>query len=312
MALFRFDPTGERSNLVPLLIAAAVVVALLAAVFWVVGSFMESRTIIVRPAPRDKKGTVPPVILSKEGVIIYTNKARLENGGFIPLTENELLNAVATERMNDMIQKQYFAHISPTGESAADAAQKVGYRYDRIGENIAEGLFVSDDKLVQGWMQSPGHRKNILSDQFAEIGVAVAKGRVQGEEAWVAVQIFGRQSPPVSDQAPAPAVRQGKQLWDSCIRPDEALLAGINRTKAEAAESRTYLEEMRWQIESMKPAVENRQGGDSGALVAEYNTKVQDYNRQIQEAKSKGVQFREMVARYNAEVERYNACAARK
>jgi hypothetical protein len=312
MALFRFDPTGERSNLAPLLIAAAVVVALLAAVFWVVGSFMESRTIIVRPALRDKKGTVPPVILSKEGVIIYTNKARLENGGFTPLTENALLNAVATERMNDMIEKQYFAHISPTGESAADAAQKVGYKYDRIGENIAEGLFVSDDKLVQGWMQSPGHRKNILSDQFAEIGVAVAKGRVQGEEVWVAVQIFGRQSPPVSDQAPAPAVRQGKQLWDSCIRPDEALLAAINRTKAEAAESRTYLEEMRWQIESMKPTVENRQGGDSGALAAEYNAKVQDYNRQIQEAKSKDAQFREMVARYNAEVERYNACAARK
>ena len=312
MALYRFDPAGERSSLVPLLIAAALVVALLASVFWIVGGFMEKSPLIVRPAPRDKQGTVPPVILSKEGVIIYTNKARLENGGFTPLTENELLNAVATERMNDMIQKQYFAHVSPTGESAADAAQKVGYKYDRIGENIAEGLFVSDDKLVQGWMQSPGHRKNILSDQFAEIGVAVAKGRVQGEEVWVAVQIFGRQSPPVSDQAPAPAVRQGKQLWDSCIRPDEGLLAAINRAKAEAAESRTYLEEMRWQIESMKPSVENRQGGDSGALVAEYNAKVQDYNRQIQEAKSKDVQFREMVARYNAEVERYNACAARK
>jgi uncharacterized protein YkwD len=99
-----------------------------------------------------------------------------------------------------MLEKQYFDHVSPTGEKASDIAQKVGYRYKRIGENIASASFLNNQKVINGWMQSPGHRKNLLSGQFEEIGVAIAKGWMEGEETWIAVQVFGRQSPPVGEE----------------------------------------------------------------------------------------------------------------
>lgn len=122
--------------------------------------------------------------------------ARSENG-LDKLKENPLLNAIAEERARDMFEKQYFAHDSPTGEGDADVAQRVGYRYKKIGENIAKGWYLNDKKLVDGWMQSPGHRKNILYSEYDEIGVAVVKGRFEGDEVIIGVQIFGRQSPPV-------------------------------------------------------------------------------------------------------------------
>ncbi len=137
--------------------------------------------------------------LTSSEVLRLTNVTRSEHG--IPeLKESFLLNAVAVDRARDMFEKQYFDHVSPTGEKAADIAQKVGYRYKMIGENIAAGAFITNQKIINGWMQSPGHRKNLLSGQFEEIGVAVVKGRLEGDETWIAVQVFGRQSPAVREE----------------------------------------------------------------------------------------------------------------
>lgn len=65
---------------------------------------------------------------------------------------------------------------------------------------IRSGSFLTNQKIVNGWMQSPGHRKNLLSGKFEEIGVAVVKGRLEGDETWIAVQVFGRQSPAVREE----------------------------------------------------------------------------------------------------------------
>ncbi len=136
--------------------------------------------------------------LTGSEVLRLTNVTRSEHGA-PELKESFLLNAVAAERAKDMFEKQYFDHVSPTGEKAADIAQKVGYRYKELGENIASGSFLTNQKIINGWMQSPGHRKSLLSGQFEEIGVAVAKGRMEGYETWIAVQVFGRQSPAVRE-----------------------------------------------------------------------------------------------------------------
>jgi uncharacterized protein YkwD len=135
--------------------------------------------------------------VTRDGIITETNRARQENG--LPsVSENDLLNRIAAERLDDMFRKQYFAHISPTGEGEADIAQRIGYRYRRLSENIASiGPYATDQKFMNGWMQSPGHRRNILDSEVQEIGVAVRKGFFRGSEAWVGVQIFGMQSPPV-------------------------------------------------------------------------------------------------------------------
>jgi hypothetical protein len=93
--------------------------------------------------------------LTKEAVIGLTNDVRAKQG-LANLTENPLLDAVAEERAKDLLEKQYFAHVSPTGEQASDVAQRVGYRYKIIAENLASGLFFTNQKVIDGWMQSPG------------------------------------------------------------------------------------------------------------------------------------------------------------
>ncbi len=303
--------SGGYARLIHVLVVVVVVVGFVVLFFQFFGTSAVKRTTAVVAPPVERSPVRPTVHLTTEGVIIQTNKARLENGGAAPVTENPLLNAVAAERVNDMFKHQYFAHVSPTGESVTDAAQRVGYRYSRLGENIAEGYFATDEKLVQGWMQSPGHRKNLLSGEYSEIGVAIKKGVMKGDEVWLAVQVFGRKAPPVTEAAAAPEAPRERQIWDPCIRPDESVLRNINALKAEVGEMRTALDDGRAQIESLRPLVEKRGEGDRSALLAEYNAKVQNYNQLLQEAKGKEAQLRDLAARYNADVDRYNACIKR-
>jgi len=77
--------------------------------------------------------------LSKETVIESTNAER-EVYGLHALTENELLNKIAEGRARDLLEKQYFDHVSPTGQQASDMAQQVGYPYKIIAENLAQGF----------------------------------------------------------------------------------------------------------------------------------------------------------------------------
>ena len=120
-------------------------------------------------------------------------------GGPIGLIESPLLNAIAESKARDMLEKQYFDHVSPAGEQVSDMAQKIGYRYRIISENIGMGNFLTNQKVIDGWMQSPGHRKNILSSEVEEMGAAIVKGNINGRKAWISVQIFGLQSKPVSN-----------------------------------------------------------------------------------------------------------------
>ncbi|MEK9184720.1 MAG: CAP domain-containing protein, partial [Patescibacteria group bacterium] len=104
------------------------------------------------------------------------------------------LNKIADIRLTDMFAKQYFEHFSPQGIGASEVSKDVGYEYILIGENIALGNFADDEMLVKAWMDSPGHRANILNTRFTEIGIAVGKGEFKGKNTWIAVQIFARPS----------------------------------------------------------------------------------------------------------------------
>jgi uncharacterized protein YkwD len=135
------------------------------------------------------------------GIIKETNMVRQKNG-LPPLTENGLLDRVADERVEDMLRQQYFGHISPSGQGAAEIMQRVGYHYKILGENIGSmSMYATDRRFVEGWMQSPGHRENLMNEEVRDIGVAVRKGFIKGREQWVAVQVFGLQSLPVTHQA---------------------------------------------------------------------------------------------------------------
>lgn len=123
-------------------------------------------------------------------VIYETNMARVKNK-LTELKENKILNLSAEKKVKDILENQYFEHVSPDGVGIDKLSEEVGYEYILIGENLAMGGFKDEKALVDAWMGSFGHRKNILKSNYTELGVAISKGIFKGEEVWVAVQHFG-------------------------------------------------------------------------------------------------------------------------
>ncbi|MDF2566562.1 MAG: safA [Oscillospiraceae bacterium] len=106
-------------------------------------------------------------------VIRLTNIERTSRG--LPaLTENWQLSRVARYKSQDMINKNYFAHQSPTYGSPFDMMQSFGLKFSSAGENIAYGQRTAKE-VVNAWMNSAGHRANILSTSYSQIGVGAAK-----------------------------------------------------------------------------------------------------------------------------------------
>jgi uncharacterized protein YkwD len=89
--------------------------------------------------------------------------------GCRPLKENRLLDKSAQGHANDMAKKHYFAHNSINGTIWWKRIMKAGYK-DPGGENIARG-FSGATSVVQAWLHSPEHRRNIMDCQFRTIGV---------------------------------------------------------------------------------------------------------------------------------------------
>jgi uncharacterized protein YkwD len=129
--------------------------------------------------------------LSKDDVIVLTNKYRKDNGNLKPLVENQKLDLSAEKKLQDMFANQYFEHQSPGGKGVGDLGDEVGYKYILIGENLAMGNFKDDASLMGAWEASEGHRANILNIHYTDIGVAVGKGKFEGKDIWMAVQHFG-------------------------------------------------------------------------------------------------------------------------
>jgi uncharacterized YkwD family protein len=106
-------------------------------------------------------------------VIDLTNAERSKNG--LPaLKGDSQLNGVAQKKSVDMQQNNYFSHTSPTYGSPFDMMRDMGVSYKTAGENIAQGQRTPQE-VVKAWMNSEGHRKNILSPNFTHIGVGYEK-----------------------------------------------------------------------------------------------------------------------------------------
>lgn len=137
------------------------------------------------PAPSPKSTTTQPPtsssnygsntgILSADEARSYQliNQARQQNG-LAPLALNPTLVKVAREKAQDMADKGYFGHYSPTYGSPYDHLQANGVAYRWAGENIAE--MDSVDSAHAAFMQSSGHRANILSSAYTQVGVGVVR-----------------------------------------------------------------------------------------------------------------------------------------
>lgn len=105
----------------------------------------------------------------ERGVFELTNQERAKHG-LAPLQVDEPLSKVAREKSRDMAQNRYFDHNSPVHGSPFDMMRANGITYRTAGENIAKGQ-QTPEAVVQAWMDSPGHRANILNDSFTHIGI---------------------------------------------------------------------------------------------------------------------------------------------
>jgi hypothetical protein len=124
------------------------------------------------------------------------------------LVVNPVLERAAQMKADDMAAKGYFAHWSPDGKAPWDWIKLAGYTYAVAGENLAIDFTDSTD-VNDAWMNSPGHRTNLLNNRFTEIGIATAEGVYQGKETTYVVEMFGRPgvpivNPPISEIAMAP------------------------------------------------------------------------------------------------------------
>lgn len=107
-------------------------------------------------------------------VIDLTNQERAREG--LPaLKADAQLSSVALKKSQDMQAKNYFSHTSPTYGSPFDMMRDFGVTYKTAGENIAQGQRTPQE-VVQAWMNSEGHRKNIMSKDFTHIGVGYESG----------------------------------------------------------------------------------------------------------------------------------------
>ena len=127
----------------------------------------------------------------EEEIITLVNQARGE-AGMGNLSRNEKLSRSALAKALDMKNKNYFQHVSPEGIQPWFFAEKESYQYKSFGENLAEGFF-SAEEVHLAWMNSPGHRENILSESFSEVGVGIVDFEQNGMKSYLIVQHFGQQ-----------------------------------------------------------------------------------------------------------------------
>ncbi len=120
-------------------------------------------------------------------VVELVNKQRTSKG-LKALTNNTSLESTARKKSQDMINRGYFSHQSPTYGSPFDMMKRFGIKYSSAGENIAMGQ-KTPQAVVTAWMNSEGHRRNILSVNYSQIGVGLAK-KSNGTTYWT--QMFIR------------------------------------------------------------------------------------------------------------------------
>jgi uncharacterized protein YkwD len=125
----------------------------------------------------------------RAGILAEVNAQR-KRAGAPPLSANALLNKAAQRHAEDMLARGYFAHESPQGKTVRERAREAGYEWRTVGENIAEGQFTVDE-VMKTWMNSPGHRRNILDPDFRELGVGLALGRSGSGYRVLWAQAFG-------------------------------------------------------------------------------------------------------------------------
>ncbi len=215
--------------------------------------------------------------LDPEEIVRETNQQRIVLG-LTPLSSNLVLAEVSKNKVRDMFEHNYFEHISPEGISVGEVVERFDYHYVVIGENLALGNYAGAKDVVRAWMESPGHKENIISPHYTEIGVYAEEGVYRDQNVWIAVQTFAR---PLSD----------------CPEIDQDLESSITKNRNRISQIEKGIKEKQTEIENAESEEEQR------ALVQKHNTMVEELNTLAAKTKN-------LIATYNAQVSAFNQCAA--
>jgi hypothetical protein len=154
-------------------------------------SFILSLLALV-PHPSPVRASFVDAEVMSAKLIELTNKAR-QSAGLPALSENSALTRAAYAKANDMLAQNYFSHTAPNGKAFYRWVDGTGYVYSAVAENLAVNLnLVSAEEMVASWLNSPGHRANLLSGAYTEAGMGVSSGTYQGQPAVFAVHVFAR------------------------------------------------------------------------------------------------------------------------
>jgi uncharacterized protein YkwD len=140
-------------------------------------------------------------------LLAQTNAERTA-AGLPALTLDTHLNQSATLKSANMFSENYWAHVSPSGLQPWYWFQQAGYSYTYAGENLAKD-FDTTSGVMQGWMNSPGHRANILNANYTDVGFSVQNGTLVGGQTTLIVAHYGASnvsSSPATTPAPAPVI----------------------------------------------------------------------------------------------------------
>lgn len=126
---------------------------------------------------------------TRDAVLAATNAQR-NAAGLPALVLSDALTQAAQTQACDMAAMGTVGHKGRDGSGLADRVDRTGYAWTKIAENAA-GWYPTVPEVIAGWMESPGHRKNLLMRGVADLGVGVAVGKEDGKAYWI--QVFGKQ-----------------------------------------------------------------------------------------------------------------------
>lgn len=226
------------------------------------------------------KNVLSAATLTSEGVVSETNVRRVANGKST-LVLSEKLSQSAQVKANDILEEQYFDHVSPDGVTVGTLVSEAGYEYIRVGENLALGGFTSESDVVNAWMNSEGHRANILDGSYSDLGIGIAQGRFKGQLVVIIVQHFGR--------------------------PRSACPSVSDTLRQEIVDGQNVLYTMSNSLTRMKTEIDEKKanGEEVLSLTDRYNAGVDEYNAKYNSVSAKS-------RTYNAQVDSFNTCISGK
>lgn len=156
--------------------------------------------------------SIPAFAISNGNIVSLTNSIRSSNG-LGSYSQNGALASAARAKAQHMCTHDYWAHTAPDGTTGWNFMRNSGYNYVVAGENLAKG-YSTDQSVVNGWMNSAGHRANILHKTYREIGV----GNVSCSGSVIVVAMYGTRT----SSAPAPASTSTAKPKPAATKPAPA------------------------------------------------------------------------------------------